>query len=250
MISGRSAAHELSVIFRNLIQVATKESAMCGRFTLYDSTEVLSKEFGAPIRLDLAPRYNIAPSQEVAVVRSRPDGEREFALLRWGLIPSWAKDPSIGARMINARVETAPEKPAFRNAFRHRRCLVPMSGFYEWRKEGKAKHPYHVSLREKNVMAIAGLWDRWAGAEDAPIESCTLLTTDANDVIAPLHERMPVIVAPENYELWLNPSGQDPAALRALLAPYPPDKMIARPVSRRVNDPSVDNASLLELLAG
>jgi putative SOS response-associated peptidase YedK len=235
---------------------------MCGRFTLFESSEVLSKDFGAPIRFDLAPHYNIAPSQQVVVVRNRPDsGEREFALLRWGLIPSWSKDPAIGYKMINARSETAPEKPSFRNAFKYRRCLVPASGFYEWQKQGKTKQPYYISLREKRgglrpVMAIAGLWERWdghspeEGTEGAPIESCTVLTTEANETVAPIHDRMPVIVAPENYDLWLNPSEKDTEAVRALLAPFPPEKMEARSVSRRVNDPSADSASLLDLLTG
>jgi putative SOS response-associated peptidase YedK len=223
---------------------------MCGRFTLFDATPVLSREFGVPIRFDIAPHYNIAPSQKVAVVRNRPDdGGRELALLRWGLVPSWAKDPSIGARMINARAETAHEKPAFRNAFRSRRCLVPASGFYEWRKQGPVKQPYHISLLERRVMAMAGLWDRWKGEEGSPIESCTILTTDANELIAPLHDRMPVIISPENYDSWLNPSIRDPAAPAPLLAPCPPEKLIAHPVSRRVNDPSVDDASLLDLSA-
>lgn len=224
---------------------------MCGRFTLFESSQVLSREFGVPIPNPIAPCYNIAPTRPVAVVRNRPEvGEREFALLRWGLIPSWAKDPSIGARMINARAETAPGKPAFRNAFRRRRCLVPASGFYEWRKQVRAKQPYYISLNEKRTMALAGLWERWEGTEGAPIESCTLLTTEANELIAPLHDRMPVILPPESYDLWLNPSEQDPAVLYPLLAPYPPEKMTAYPVSRRVNNPSADDPGLVDPLTG
>ena len=224
---------------------------MCGRFTLFESSEVLSREFGVPVPFPIAPRYNIAPTQPVAAVRNRTEGGgREFALLRWGLVPSGAKDPSIGARMINARAETAPGKPAFRDAFRRRRCLVPASGFYEWQKQGRLKQPYFICREDGNTIAIAGLWDRWDGAEGDPIESCTLLTTEANELIAPLHERMPVILPPESYGLWLNPSEQDPAVLHPLLAPYPADKMAARPVSRRVNDPSADDAGLVELLPG
>lgn len=224
---------------------------MCGRFTLFEADAVLSKDFGALIAFGLAPRYNIAPSQQILAVRpSMGKGGREAALLRWGLIPHWAKDPSIGNRMINARAETATEKPSFRRAFRHRRCLVPMSGFYEWQKRGILKHPYFIALSDERVMAVAGLWERWEGAEDAPIESCTLLTTESNDLIAPLHERMPVIVAPENYELWLNPSVEDPTVIRPLIVPYPPGEMIARPIRPLVNDPSFDSASLLDLLAG
>jgi putative SOS response-associated peptidase YedK len=152
--------------------------------------------------------------------------------------------------MINARAETAPGKPAFQNAFLRRRCLVPASGFYEWQKQGRLKQPYYISLRENKPMAIAGLWDRWEGTDGPPIESCTLLTTEANELIAPLHERMPVILLPESYDLWLNPSEQDPAVLHPLLASYPSDRMAARPVSRRVNDPSADDAGLVELLPG
>ena len=221
---------------------------MCGRFTLFEPDTILSKEFGAPIQFDLKPRYNVAPSQRVAAVRSRPDsGKREFALLRWGLIPSWAKDASIGNKMINARAETVAEKPSFRNAFRHRRCLVPMNGFFEWQKRGIHKQPYFIALGDKRVMAVAGLWERWEGQEGSLIESCTLLTTEANDLIAPMHDRMPVIVAPENYELWLDAPGEDLAALQPLLTPYPPWEMFARPVSLRVNNPSADDERLLDL---
>ncbi len=223
---------------------------MCGRFTLFDEIGALAKEFGVPVRLELAPQYNIAPTRQVAAVRTRSgEGGRELVLLRWGLIPSWANDPSMGARMINARVETAPVKPAFRDPFRRRRCIVPASGFYEWQKQGRVKQPFHIRLRDRNVMAIAGLWDRWEGPGIAPIESCALLTTEANELVAPLHDRMPVILSPESYDRWLDPSVTDPAAVRALLAPLPPDRMIALPVSRRVNDPSADDASLLELSA-
>lgn len=220
---------------------------MCGRFTLFESTQVLMKEFGVPVPSDLAPRYNIASTRQIAAVRNRPDGEdREFVLLRWGLIPSWAKDPSIGARMINARAETAPEKPAFRSAFRRRRCLVPASGFYEWQKQGRVKQPYYISLRERKPMAIAGLWERWEGTEGAPIESCTLLTTDANDLIAPLHDRMPVIVSPGDFDLWLDPTVSTTERLLSLLRPFPADGMTASPVSTLVNNPSVDDPRCIE----
>jgi putative SOS response-associated peptidase YedK len=227
---------------------------MCGRFTLFEPDAILSKEFDAPIQFDLKPRYNVAPSQQVTAVRSRTDnGKREFALLHWGLIPTWAKDASIGNRMINARAETVAEKPSFRNAFRHRRCLVPMNGFFEWSKRGIHKQPHFIALSDKRVMAVAGLWERWEGsspeegAEASPIESCTLLTTEANELIAPMHDRMPVIVAPENYELWLNAPEQDLAALQPLFTPYPPGEMFTRPVSLRVNNPSADDARLLDL---
>jgi putative SOS response-associated peptidase YedK len=224
---------------------------MCGRFTLFESTQVLMKEFGVPVPSDLAPRYNIAPTRQIAAVRNRPDGGgREFALLRWGLIPSWAKDPSIGARMINARAETAPEKPSFRNAFRRRRCLVPASGFYEWQKQGRLKQPYYISLRKRKPMAIAGLWERWEETEGAPIESCTLLTTEANELIAPLHDRMPVIVAPGDFDLWLDPTVLATGPLLSLLRPFPADGMTASPVSSLVNNPSVDDPRCIEPAPG
>jgi putative SOS response-associated peptidase YedK len=230
------------------MRVEEGSAAMCGRFTLFEPDAILSKEFGAPIQFDLKPRYNVAPSQQVAAVRSRPDsGKREFTLLRWGLIPSWAKDASIGNKMINARAETVAEKPSFRNAIRHRRCLVPMNGFFEWSKRGIHKQPHFIALSDKRVMAVAGLWERWEGQEGSPIESCTLLTTEANDLIAPMHDRMPVIVSPEDYELWLNASGQDLAALQPLLTPYPSGEMFERPVSLRVNNPSADDERLLDL---
>jgi putative SOS response-associated peptidase YedK len=237
------------------------EGAMCGRFTLFEPDAILSKEFGAPIRFDLKPRYNVSPSQPILAARVSPKNGREghlppvreFTLLRWGLIPSWAKDASIGNRMINARAETVAEKPSFRDAFRHRRCLVPMSGFFEWSKRGVLKQPHFIALSDKRVMAVAGLWERWEGRstgegqEGSPIESCTLLTTEANELIAPMHDRMPVIVAPGNYDLWLNASGQDLAALQPLLTPYPPGEMFTRPVSLRVNNPSADDERLLDL---
>lgn len=219
---------------------------MCGRFSLFDSTEILGREFGIPVGIELPSRYNVAPTQEIAAVRSRPDGGgRELVLLRWGLIPYWAKDPSIGARMINARAETVSVMPAFRDAFRSRRCIVPASGFYEWQKQGRVKQPYHIRLRERGVMALAGLWERWQGAGVEPIESCTVLTTESNELVAPLHDRMPVILSPENYDRWLDPFVNDPAALRPLLAPFPPNLLVADPVSRRLNDPAADDASLL-----
>lgn len=219
---------------------------MCGRFALFGEYEtVLPREFATRLSLTLSSRYNIAPSQPVLAVRISPTtGKREFAWLRWGFIPRWSSDLSSGYKMINARIESVAEMPAFREAFRYRRCLIPASGFYEWQKQGAAKQPYLVSLRGGRTMAIAGLWERWQAPDEAPIESCTILTMDANETVAPLHNRMPVIVAPEDYELWL--SGADPAALRSLLTPVPADMMEVRPVTRRVNDPSVDEASLLE----
>ena len=219
---------------------------MCGRFTLAVEDSDLQAEFeGIEFPATYARRYNIAPSQPVLAVRISPTrGKREFVWLRCGFIPRWSSDLSSGYKMINPRIESVAEMPAFREAFRYRRCLIPASGFYEWQKQGAGKQPYLVSLRGGRIMAIAGLWERWQAPDEVPIESCTILTMDANETVAPLHNRMPVIVAPGDYELWL--SGADPAALRSLLTPIPADMMEIRPVSRRVNDPSVDEASLLE----
>jgi putative SOS response-associated peptidase YedK len=194
---------------------------------------------------ELEPRYNIAPTQSIAVVRQFEDGLRSCDLLRWGLIPSWAKDPAIGNRTINARAETVAEKPAFRAAFRRRRCLVLADGFFEWRKEGK-KQPYYIRMRDEGPFAFAGLWERWApGAEDSALETCNLITTDANELMRDMHDRMPVILPREDYGTWLDPAIQDTQQLLALLQPYKSEAMIANPVSTRVNNPKHDDAECI-----
>ena len=215
---------------------------MCGRFTLFEADKILSREFGVSGISPLSPRYNIAPSQPVAAVRAAPAGTgRELALLRWGLIPSWSKDPAIGNRLINARAETAREKPSFRNAFRRHRCLIPASGFYEWLRWERGKQPYFVRMRDGRPFAFAGLWDRWESPDEGAIETCTILTTAANAVLAPIHDRMPVILPPGEYDRWLDPALQDPDSLTPLLVPFPPEEMLAFPVSPRVNAPSTDD---------
>jgi len=215
---------------------------MCGRFTLFEPDRVLAREFGVSDFPPGSPRYNIAPSQPVAAVRAAPAGiGREFALLRWGLIPSWSKDPAIGNRLINARAETAREKPSFRNAFRRHRCLIPTSGFYEWQRQERGKQPYFIRRRDERLFAFAGLWDRWENPDEGIIETCTILTTAANAVLAPIHDRMPVIVPPREYDRWLDPSLKDPDSLAPLLVPFPPEEMLAFPVSPRVNAPSTDD---------
>jgi len=221
---------------------------MCGRFTLFDSVSILSKEFGVPISFDLAPRYNIAPSQPTLAVRVFPEnGKREFAWLRWGLIPHWAQDSSIGNRMINARAETVAEKLAFRDAFRQRRCLIPASGFYEWKKGERRKQPYYIRGKDGHLFAFAGLWDLWKGPDGSPVESCTLITTDANDLVAQLHDRMPVILPPAAYDLWLNAEIQDRGRLSSILHSYPAEEMEAYPVGLFVNDPKVDEPRCIAL---
>jgi putative SOS response-associated peptidase YedK len=215
---------------------------MCGRFTLFEPDQVLAREFGVSGFPPRSPRYNIAPSQPVTAVRSAPTGSgREIALLRWGLIPSWSKDPSIGNRLINARAETAREKPSFRNAFRRQRCLIPASGFYEWQRQERGKQPYFVRMRDERLFAFAGLWDRWESPEEGAIETCTILTTAANALLAPIHDRMPVILPRTEYGRWLDPGLKDPNSLATLLVPFPPEDMLAFPVSPRVNAPTVDD---------
>jgi len=215
---------------------------MCGRFTLFEADKILSKEFGVSAIPPLFPRYNIAPSQPVAVVRANPAGSgREIALLRWGLIPSWSKDPAIGNRLINARTETAREKPSFRNAFRRHRCLIPANGFYEWKRQERGKQPYFVRMRDGHLFAFAGMWDRWEGPDKGVIESCTILTTGANAVVSPIHDRMPVILPPTEYARWLDPELPDADSVAKILVPFQSDEMFALPVSPRVNSPTVDD---------
>lgn len=222
---------------------------MCGRFTLITPAEALAEQFQLFEIPSLAPRYNIAPTQPVAVVRQVPgDGQRELVLLRWGLVPFWAKDPGIGARMINARSETVADKPAFRAAFRRRRCLVPADGFYEWQRLERGKQPFYVRLRDEKPFALAGLWEHWEGPDETTVNSCTLLTTEPNDLIRPVHSRMPVILAPKDYDLWLDPGVQKAELLRPLLRPYPSEGMLAYPVSTWVNKPKNDSPRCIEPL--
>lgn len=222
---------------------------MCGRFTLITPAEALAEQFQLFEIPSLAPRYNIAPTQPVAAVRRVPgDGQRELVLLRWGLVPFWAKDPGIGARMINARSETVAEKPAFRAAFRRRRCLVPADGFYEWRRLERGKQPFYVRLRDERPFAFAGLWERWEGPDETAIDSCTLLTTEPNDLIRPVHSRMPVILSPKDYDLWLDPGVQKVELLQPLLRPYPSEGMLAYPISTWVNKPKNDSPRCIEPL--
>lgn len=223
---------------------------MCGRFTLYAKGEILAGEFGVPAPVAAVPRYNIAPTQDVAAVRESPSGGvRGIARLRWGLVPSWAKDPTIGSRLINARSETVREKPSFRAAFRRRRCLVPASGFYEWRRTERGKQPFYVRMRDGRVFAFAGLWDRWEGPGGGVVESCAILTTGANAVLAPIHDRMPVILERAEYGRWLDPALADADSLAPLLVPFPPEGMTAYAVSPRVNAPSNDDERCVEPLS-
>jgi len=217
---------------------------MCGRFALIVDAAVLAEVFDLDPPSDLAPRYNIAPTQALLAVRAGTSRPREWARLRWGLVPSWAKEPAIGARMINARAETAAEKPSFRSALKSRRCLVPASGFFEWAKTGAAKQPHFIRFADARVFAFAGLWERWAG-ESPPLESCTLLTTTPNELVAELHDRMPVILPPAHHDEWLRPGPLAPDRLAEMLAPHPAAGMEAYPVSSHVNRPGNDDTECI-----
>ena len=209
---------------------------MCGRYTLSQPGDILQQlEVPESDRIDLLPNYNVAPTQNVPVVRAE-DGHRKVAIVRWGLIPFWAKDEKIGNQMINARGESVAEKPAFKNALKRRRCLVLADGFYEWKKIGTAKQPHHIHLKGHESFVMAGLWERWDKGPE-PIESCTIITTAANSNIAELHDRMPVILGGEARDLWLDDSIQDPEILTSVLQPYPAEFFDFVPVSRMVNSP-------------
>jgi len=221
---------------------------MCGRYTLIVELDELAAEFGLTDigGLSLSPRYNIAPTQEVPVVRL-VEGAKQLDTLRWGLIPAWAKDIEIGNKLINARSETAAEKPSFRSAFKKRRCLIPASGFYEWKKEKGGKQPYYIYRDDDSIVAFAGLWESWAGNDDGePLETFTILTTEPNELMRTLHNRMPVILEPDDYDKWLNTDGADKDAALALLDPLPDGLLATTPVSKRVNSPRNDDAACLE----
>ena len=216
---------------------------MCGRYALYGPIKRTPEHDRWFEDLDqFGSHYNIAPTQVCPVARLA-DAKQSLALLRWGLIPFWAKDPAIGNRLINARAESVAEKPAFRAAYRARRCLVPASGFYEWKKVPRGKQPYYITSADGSLLAFAGLWEQWQPAHGEPISSYTIITTDANAVVKQLHERMPVILAPQHYHQWL--TAKDP---RVVLRPCPPEMLAAYPVSTAVNSPRNDDAALVEPL--
>ncbi|MBN2549751.1 MAG: SOS response-associated peptidase [Anaerolineales bacterium] len=219
---------------------------MCGRFTLTADPEQLRQAFSwLGISHDTTPRYNIAPTQPVAVVPN--DGKNQLDYYLWGLIPSWAKDPQIGSRMINARAETLAEKPSFRSAFRRRRCLILADGFFEWQQVPgrKAKLPMYIQLNSQQPFAFAGLWESWHSPDGLRILSCTIITTQPNELMQGIHNRMPVILPPEAYPLWLDPGEPAASALQELLRPYPAGEMQARPVSYQVNNPANDSPECL-----
>ena len=217
---------------------------MCGRYTLSAPWREVADLYRLPDDFELRPRYNIAPSQPVVALRLEP--ERSLAWLRWGLIPSWAKNRKIAYRTINARAETAATKPAFRAAFKRRRCVIAADGYYEWKRLADgSKRPYRITRVDGAVFSFAGLWERW-NAEDAEVvESCTIITTQANNVTRDLHPRMPVILAPQDYERWLDPQG---AEVEALLRPCPDQWLMSYPVATMVNNPAYDRPECVDSL--
>ncbi len=228
---------------------------MCGRFTLSFDKRALKEQFGLREAPESEPRYNIAPSQQVLAIRAAQDSaEPEAMNARWGLIPIWAKDAKIGSRMINARSETARTKPSFRSAYKSRRCIIPASGFYEWKREEKRHQPFVIYDKDFDLqagrgpaLALAGLWERWESPADGWIKSVTILTTVANDFMTRIHDRMPVILEPDTFALWLDPeSAPDDDAFEAIREPIPDDRLAMHPVKRDVNSPRNDRPDLLE----
>jgi putative SOS response-associated peptidase YedK len=226
---------------------------MCGRYTLKTPGDALAEQFGLGEVPELRARYNVAPTQDVACVRTEGSGARRLSYLRWGLVPFWAKDPAIGNRMINARAETVAEKPAFRTALRKRRCLVLADGFYEWAKAPGGKQPWYLSRPDGGPFAFAGLWERWVprggdgegGAPTTPVHSCTIVTTAASEAIRDIHHRMPVILSGEDLATWLDPAVESSDPLVDLLAAWRAPALVAWPVSRTVNSPKNDDPACI-----
>ncbi|HET7197502.1 MAG TPA: SOS response-associated peptidase [Burkholderiales bacterium] len=221
---------------------------MCGRFALHARPEGLALQFGLAAAPALAPRYNVCPGTDVLAVRAGASGERRAVALRWGLIPRWAKDPAIGQKLANARGESLAERPAFRDAFRARRCLVPASGYYERQAAGRARQPWYLHPRDGALFGLAGIAATWHGPR-GPLRTLALITTAPNELAARIHDRMPLVIAPADYGAWLDPANGDLAALKALVRPYPAERMAAHRVSRRVNGPESDDAALIAPLA-
>ena len=221
---------------------------MCGRYALHNNPEVIRLYFKLGILPELTPRYNITPSSEVLVVRQDREQGRVAGLFRWGLIPGWAKDPTIGNKLANARGETVAERPSFRSAFMRGRCLIPASGFYEWKAVRGRKQPYYVYPVGAALFAFAGLTERWTGP-DGPVHTCAIITTGANELMRGIHDRMPVILAPEDHAAWLDPANQATDKLKVLLKPCLAGMTAAHPVSTRVNTPKNDEPALIEPVA-
>lgn len=215
---------------------------MCGRYALKTPASELAARFGLDEIVDIAQRYNISPGTEIPTIRHSPEGKWVMHLLRWGLVPHGAKDPSIGAKLINARGETLAEKPSFRDAFKRRRCLVPADGFYEWKTEGRQKQPYYFSLKSGEPFALGGLWESWRGPSGDVLRTCCLITTGPNETMLPIHDRMPVIVSPDDYSAWLTGEANDALDL---VRPYAPEEMQAWAVSKLVSRSREEGADLI-----
>mgnify|MGYP001581450133 CR=1 FL=1 len=222
---------------------------MCGRYAMTLPPEAARRLFGYGETPNFPPRYNIAPTQPIAVVIADLDGSRHFRLVRWGLIPGWSKDATTQSLLFNARSETAADKPSFRAAMRHRRCLVPADGFFEWKRQGEARFPYYIRRRDGGPMAFAGIWETWLGTDGSEIDTGAILTTAANGLMARLHDRMPVILPPESWADWLDCANHRPEDVRELTRPAPDDLLEAIAVSERVNAVRNDDGGLLEPLA-
>lgn len=218
---------------------------MCGRYALYSRPEAIRRHFRLSfLPVGLRPRYNIAPSQQGPIVRASPEGGRELVLMRWGLVPRWSKEPKVSYSTINAMAETVHLKPAYRAAFRRRRCLVPASGWYEWEETPPGRRPWFFKPKAGDLLAFAGIWERWGEGEEA-FDSYSVIVTEANELAKPIHQRMPVVLSPEDYDFWLDPAVTEPEALRPLLAPCPSEWLEAHPVSARVNSPQNDEPALI-----
>jgi putative SOS response-associated peptidase YedK len=222
---------------------------MCGRFTITVAATEAAELLGVAIPQDFRPRYNAAPSQNLLATRVNDAGKREAVLLRWGLVPWWAKDVKIGYSLLNARSETLAGKPSFREAFKKRRCVIPADGFFEWQAIEKVKHPHWFHRKDRKAFLFAGLWERWEPASGDPVESCTIITTDANEVVQPYHDRMPVILAGPAIERWLAPGAISPESAAELLKPAPKSFLVENEVSTVVNSPKTDSPQCIEALA-
>lgn len=221
---------------------------MCGRYVINVDSDTIQQAFDLDRVVDFAPRYNVAPTQYAPVITN--ESSKELSMYRWGLVPSWAKEISIGSKMINARADGIAEKPSFRSAFKRRRCLVPVTGFYEWQKgEGKTKTPMYIHLKDQELFALAGLWEVWHSPDGDELRTFTIITTDANDFMTPIHNRMPVILRKADYATWLDPDEVPASVLQPLLKPFDPRQMDAYEVSRAVNTPSIDEPDLIRPVA-
>jgi len=221
---------------------------MCGRFTQRHPKEDIAERFDVPEAMffaEIRERYNVAPSQTIPAIVQEAEGERALVGFKWGLVPRWAKDPAVGNRMINAKAETLAEKPSFKQALQKRRCLIPADGFYEWKKDGKAKQPLYIRKKDESLFAFAGLWEEWSPPGGETLRTCTIITTEPNELLSTIHHRMAAILLPEEEALWLNPESGVEAALRCL-RPYPLSDLERVPVSKAVNSPRVDAPSCIE----